>query len=118
MSAKGMIAIYLASSLVNLFKPEHKSQFRIIKDLNSNKMNEFLINGGIPVTLFSNMLTFRDSIKSIKLDGDLSETTTNYDFNVSLSSPKDQKPIFEFGREFNCKIKKKENEKVIEIDHL
>ena len=34
-------------------------------------MHEFLINEGIPVTLFSNMLTFKDSIKSFKLDGDL-----------------------------------------------
>ena len=31
---KGMIAPYLASSLVNLFKPENKSQFRLIIDLN------------------------------------------------------------------------------------
>ena len=31
---KGMIAPYLASSLVNLFKPENKSQFRLKKTLN------------------------------------------------------------------------------------
>ena len=30
---KCMVAPYLASSLVNLFKPENKSQFRLIKDL-------------------------------------------------------------------------------------
>ena len=93
MDDKGLIAPYLASSLVNLFKPENKSQFRLKKDLNSTKMNDFLINGGIPVTLFSNMLIFRDSNKSFKLDGDLSETMTNYDFNVSHSNPKDKKLI-------------------------
>ena len=60
----GSIAPYLASSLVNLFKPENKSQFRLKKDLNSTKMNDFLINDGIPVTLVSNMLIFRDSNKS------------------------------------------------------
>ena len=60
---KGLIAPYLSSSLINLFKPENKSQFRKIKELNSTKMNDILINGGIPVTLFSNMLTFRDSNK-------------------------------------------------------
>ena len=38
---KGMIARYLASSLVNLFKPENKSQFKLIKDRNSIRMNEF-----------------------------------------------------------------------------
>ena len=34
MKNKGMITTYLAFSLVNLFKPENKSQFRIKKDLN------------------------------------------------------------------------------------
>ena len=86
-----MIAPYLASSLVNLFKPENRSQFRFKKDLNSTKMNDFLINGGIPVTLVSNMLIFRDSNKSFELDGDLLETMTNYDFNVSHSNAKDKK---------------------------
>ena len=47
MNDKGMIAPYLASSLVNLFKPENKSQFRLRKDLNSTKMNDFLIHGNI-----------------------------------------------------------------------
>ena len=61
MNDKSMIAPYLASSLVNLFKPEKKSQYNLIKDHNSIKMNGFLINGGIPVTLYSNMLTFGDS---------------------------------------------------------
>ena len=69
MDDKGMITPYLASSLVNLFKPENKSQFRLKKDLNSTKMNDFLINKGIPVTLVSNLLIFRDSNKSFKLEG-------------------------------------------------
>ena len=107
MTDEGMIAPYIASSLVNLFTPENKNQFRLIKDLSSTKINGFLINGGIRVALFSNMLTFRDSNKSFKLDGDLLETMTNYDFNVSLSSPKDQKLFFEFGNEMNFNIKQK-----------
>ena len=59
MNDKGMIAPYFASSLVKLFKPENKSQFRLMKDLNSTKMNDFLINTSVPVTLYSKMLTFR-----------------------------------------------------------
>ena len=70
-------------------------------------MNDLLINEGIPVTIFSNMLLFRDSNKSFKLDGDLLETMTNYDFNVSHSDPKDQKLIYEFGKEMNFDIKQK-----------
>ena len=37
-------------------------------------MTDFLIHGNIPVSLYSNMLTFRDSKKSFKSDGDLLET--------------------------------------------
>ena len=70
-------------------------------------MNDFLINAGIPVTLFSNMLIFRDSNKSFKLDADLLETKTNYDFNVSHSNPKDKKLIYEFAKEMNFNIKEK-----------
>ena len=50
-----MIAPDLASSLVNLFKPESKSQFKLIKDQISIRMKVCLINGVIPVTLYSNM---------------------------------------------------------------
>ena len=70
-------------------------------------MNDFLINEGIPVTINSNMMTYRDSNKSFKLDGDLLETITNYDFNVSHSDPKEQKLIHEFGREMNFNIGQK-----------
>ena len=66
MNDEGLIAPYLAASLVNLFKPENKSQFRLRKDHNSTKMNDFLMHGSIPVTLFSNMITFRDSNKLLR----------------------------------------------------
>ena len=107
MNDSGSIAPYLASSLVNVFKPENKSQFRLKKDLNSTKMNDFLINEGIPVTLVSNMLIFRDSNKSFKLDGDLLETMTNYDFNVDHSNQQDRKLIYEFAKEMNFNIRQK-----------
>ena len=109
MNDKGMITSHLASSLVNLFKPESKSQFRLKKDLNSTKMNDFLINKGIPVTLVSNLLIFRDSNKSFKLEGDLLETITNYDFNVDHSNQQDRKLIYEFAKEMNFNIKEKGN---------
>ena len=70
-------------------------------------MNDFLINEGIPVTLFSNMLLFRDLNKSFQLDGDLLETMTYYDFNVSHFDPKDQKLIYEFGKEMIFNIRQK-----------
>ena len=99
MNDKGLITPYLASSSVNLFKPENKSQFQLINDQNSVRMNNFLINGGIPVSLYSNMLIFRDSNKSFKVDGDLLETMTNYDFNVNHANPQHQKLLYELGKE-------------------
>ena len=105
MNEKGLMAPYLTFSLVNLFKPENKSQFRLRKDHNSTKMNEFLIHGNIPVTLFSNMITFRDSNKSFKLEGDLSKLMTNYKFNADQSSLQDKKLIYEFANEMNYDTK-------------
>ena len=105
MNDKGMIATYLASSLVNLFKPENKSQFRVRKDPNSTKINDFLIHGNIPVTLFSNMITFKDTNKSFTLEGDLLKLITNYKFNADHSSTQDKKLIYEFGKEMNYDTK-------------
>ena len=105
MNDKGMIAPYLASSLVNLFKPENKSQFRLRKDPNSTKMNDFLIHGSIAITLFSNMITFRDSSKTFRLERDLLKLMTNYKFNAYHSSPQDKKLIYEFAKEMNCDTK-------------
>ena len=62
------------------------------------------------------MVTFRDSNKSSKLEGDLLETMTNYHFNVRHSNPKDQKLIYAFGKEMNFNIKQKGQKS--EIDHL
>ena len=100
-----MIAPYLASSLVNLLKLENKGQFRLRKDPNSTKKNDFLIHGNIPVTSFSNMITFRDSNKSFRLEGDLLKLITNYKFNADHSSPQDKKLIYEFGKKMNYDTK-------------
>ena len=105
MDEKGMIASYLASSLVEVFKKDNKSQFRLRKDPNSTKLNDFLIHGTIPVTIFSNMIVFRDSNKSFRLEGDLLKVITNYKFNVDHSNPQDKKLIYQFGKEMKYDIK-------------
>ena len=105
MNDKGLIAPYLTSSLVEVFKFDNKSQFRLRKDPNSNKMNDFLIHGNIPVTIFSNMITFRDSKKTFKLKGDLLKVITNYKFNVDHSNQQDRKLIYEFAKEMNYDTK-------------
>ena len=54
----------------------------------------FLRHGNIPVSLHSNKITFRDSNKSFKLDGDLFKLITNYKFNADHSSPQNKKIIY------------------------
>ena len=105
MNDKRMIAPFLASSLVEVFKFDNKSQFRLRKDPNSTKFNAFLIHGNIPVTIFSNMITFRDTNKTFKLEGDLLKVITNYKFNVDLSNQQDRKKIYEFAKEMKYDTK-------------
>ena len=68
-------------------------------------MNDFLLHGIIPVTLYSKMLTFRDSNKNFKLDGDLLKTMTTCKFNVGLYNLQDGKSIREFAEEKKFDIK-------------
>ena len=107
MNDKGMLDPFLPSSLFNRFKPENTSQFKLTKNPNLIRINGFLIIRRIPVTLCSNMLTFRDSINSIKMDEDLLETKTKYIFNVTHFNPQDQKLFCEFGKGMNFDIRHK-----------
>ena len=105
MNDNGMIASYLALPLVEVFRKDNKSQFRIRKDPKSTKLNDFLIHGTVPVTIFSNMITFRDSNKSFRLEGDLLKVITNYKFNVDHSNPQDKKIIYGFAKEMKYDTK-------------
>ena len=102
---KGLIAPYLTTSLVEVFKKDNKSQPRLRKDPNSIKLRDFLIHGTIPVTIISNMIVFRDSNKSFRLEGHLLKVITNYKFNVDHSSPQDKKLIYEFAKAMNYDTK-------------
>ena len=101
MNDKGLID----SSLIEVMKSDNKGQFRITKDPNSTKTNDFLINEKVPVTIFSNMLTFRDTKKVFKIEGDLYKVLTDYNFNVDHSNQQDRKLIYEFGKEMKYKLK-------------
>ena len=90
MNDKGMIAPFLASSLVIVFKPGNKSHYKLMKDQNSNRKNDFLITTIVPVTLYSNILIFRDTNESFDIDGDLLKTMANDNFNVGHCNPQDQ----------------------------
>ena len=95
------------SSLIEVIKSDNKGQFRLTKDPNSTKTNDFSINEKVPVTIFSNMLTFRDTKKVFKIEGDLYKVITDYKFNVDHSNKQNRQIIYEFGKEMKYKLKNK-----------
>ena len=103
MNDKGLID----SSLIEVLKSDNKGQFRLTKDPNSTKPNDFLINEKVPVTIFNNMLTFRDTNKIFKLEGDLYKVITDYKFNVDHFNKQNRQINYEFGKEMKYKLKNK-----------
>ena len=63
MHDRGILAGHLMSPLSKITSPEITTQFRLVKDSSSNRVNDFLIHNTIPITLHDNLLTFRDSVK-------------------------------------------------------
>ena len=72
-----ILANCLISPLSKITKPENTTQFKRMKDSNSNRVNDLLIHNSIPITLHNNLLTFRDTDKKFESTGDLLKTITN-----------------------------------------
>ena len=101
MNDRGILATYLMSLLSKITNPENTSQFKLVKDHNSNRVNDLKINNPIPITLHNNLLTFRDTNKQFELKGDLLEMITNSKFNVNLASLQDKKLMYDFAKEMH-----------------
>ena len=101
MNDRGILATYLMSPLSILTNPENTSQFKLVKDHNSNRINDLKINKTIPITLYGNILTFRDTNKQFELKEDLLEMITNSKFNVDLASLSDKKLMYDFAKEMH-----------------
>ena len=76
MNDRGILATYLMSPLSKITNPENTSQFKVVKDPSSNRVNDLKIHNSIPITFYGNMLTFRDTGKEFELTGDLLEMIT------------------------------------------
>ena len=61
MNDRGIIASCLLSPLSKINNAENTTHFKLVKDSNSNGLNDLLIHNSIPVTLYDNLLTFRDT---------------------------------------------------------
>ena len=105
MNDRGILASYLMSPLSKITNPENTSQFKLVKDSSSNRVNDLKTNKTIPITLYNNMLTFRDTGKEFELTGDLLKMITNKNFNVDLASLQDKKLMYDFAKEMNFDLK-------------
>ena len=105
MNDRSIIATYWLSPLAKITNLENTSQFKLVKDHNSNKVNDLLIKNTIPITLHENLLTFRDTGKTFELKGELSKMLTNKNYNVDLASLQDRKLMYDFAKAVNFDTK-------------
>ena len=105
MNDRGVLASHLTSPLSKITNPEITSQFKLVKDHNSNRVNDLLMKNKIPITLYGNMLTFRDTNKQFELEGDLLEMITNSKYNVDLASLSDKRLMYDFVKEMHFDMK-------------
>ena len=105
MNDRGILASYLMSPLSKTTNPESSSQSKLVKDPSSNRVNDLKIHNSIPITLYGNILTFRDTGKDFELTGDLLEMIPNKNYNVDLASLQDKKQMYDFAKEMNFDLK-------------
>ena len=105
MNDRGILASYLMSPLSKITNPENTTQFKLVKDSNSNRVNDLKINKTIPITLYKNMLRFRDTGKEFELKGELLKVITNKNYNVNLANLQVKKLMYDFANEMNFDTK-------------
>ena len=77
MNDRGILASYVMSPLSETTNPENITQFKLVEDSSSNRVNDLLLHNSIPITLHDNSLTFRDTNKQFELKGDSLKMKTN-----------------------------------------
>ena len=65
MNDSSILATHLMSPLSKLNNPEKTSQFKLVKGPNSKKFNDLSLHNTIPFISDNNLLTFRDTDKSL-----------------------------------------------------
>ena len=101
LNERGILATYLMSPLSRITNLENTTQFKLIKESTSNRVNDLKINNSIPITLYNNLLTFRDTNKQFELKGDLLKMITNKNYNVNHASLSDKKLMYDFAKEMH-----------------
>ena len=103
-NGRGILASYLMSPLSKNTHPEKSSQFNLVKESKSIRVNDLKMNKTIPITLYNNLLTLRDTGKKLQLKGDLLKKIPNNNYNVNHASLSDKKLGYEFAKEMNFDV--------------
>ena len=102
---RSILESYFISPLFKKTNPENTTQFKLVKNSSSNRVNDLLLNNTILITLHDNMLTFRETGRKFELKGDLLEMITNKNYNVDLTKLSDKKLLYDFAKEMNFDLK-------------
>ena len=105
MNDRGKIASYLLSPFSKITNPDKTTQFKLVKDFNSYKVNDLLIHNTTPVTLYDNLLTFRDTGKEFELKADLLKMITNKNCNVEFARLWDKMLLNDFAKKMYFDVK-------------
>ena len=109
MNDRGILASYLMTPLSKITNPDNTTQFKLEIDPNSNRVNDLLLKNKIPVTLYNNLLTFRDTGKKFELKGDLLKMITNKNYNVDHASLSDKKLMYDLAKEMHFDLRAQGN---------
>ena len=105
MNDRGIIVSYLLSPLSKNTNLGNTSHFRLVKASNSNTVNDLLLYNAIPITLYNDLLTFRDTGEECEMKGDLFKMITNKSYNVDLASLSDKNLLYDFAKELYFDVK-------------
>ena len=109
MNDRGILASFLMSPLSKITNPENASQFKLVKDSNTNRVNDLLIHNTIPITLYNNIVIFCDTGREFELKGDLLKMITNKNYTIDLASLSDKKLLYDFAKEMIFEVKAQGN---------
>ena len=96
---RGVITTYLSSLSYKITNPNHTRHFKLGKNPDSYRVNDFLIKITIADTLFDNLLTFCDTNNYFELKGEILKMIIDRNFNLHLVELPDKKLMFDFAKE-------------------
>ena len=96
---RGLLVTYLLSPLSGIIDHEHNSHLIPVKDPGSNGINDLLRNKPKPGSLYNILLTFRDTDKKFKMEGDLLKEINIGNYNFDLAKLPGKKIKFHFSKE-------------------